>query len=140
MTNGTMTGGCACGAVRYEITGEPVMAGHCQCRDCQRMTGTGHASMLAVPAPAIRMTGTLKYHRSTADSGSTVARGFCPECGSFISGTSSAMPQLTTVAAASLDDPSQFRPQLVVYTCSAQPWDRMDPALPQFERMPPMGG
>lgn len=122
MTNGTMTGGCACGAVRYEITGEPVMAGHCQCRDCQRMTGT------------------LKYHRSTADSGSTVARGFCPECGSFISGTSSAMPQLTTVAAASLDDPSQFHPQLVVYTCSAQPWDRMDPALPQFERMPPMGG
>ena len=41
------SGGCACGAIRYEIPSEPVSQLHCQCRDCQRMSGTGHGSYLA---------------------------------------------------------------------------------------------
>lgn len=136
--NATITGGCACGAVRYEITAPPLMAGHCQCRDCQRMTGAGHASMMGVPEAAYRQTGTLRHFNAKADSGAMVARGFCPECGSFVIGRSTGMPGMVTVAAASLDEPAQFRPQLVVYTASAQPWDHVDPALPHFERMPPM--
>ena len=36
------TGGCGCGAIRYEITGEPIVQNDCQCRDCQRKSGTGH--------------------------------------------------------------------------------------------------
>ena len=43
------TGGCACGAVRYEIPGEPIVMNHCQCRDCQRRSGTGHGSYLTFP-------------------------------------------------------------------------------------------
>lgn len=41
------TGGCACGAIRYEISSEPLFSNHCQCRDCQRKSGTGgvHASL-----------------------------------------------------------------------------------------------
>ena len=39
-------GGCACGAIRYEISGEPVFMNHCQCLDCQRRSGTGHGSYL----------------------------------------------------------------------------------------------
>ena len=34
-------GGCACGAIRYQISGEPVFMNDCQCRDCQRRSGTG---------------------------------------------------------------------------------------------------
>ncbi len=40
------TGGCACRAVRYEIRGAPVFQNHCQCRDCQYKSGTGHGSYL----------------------------------------------------------------------------------------------
>ena len=40
------TGGCACGAIRYEISGEPIFMNDCQCRDCQRTSGTGHGSYL----------------------------------------------------------------------------------------------
>jgi hypothetical protein len=40
------SGGCACGAIRYEISGEPMVMSDCQCRDCQRKSGTGHGSYL----------------------------------------------------------------------------------------------
>ena len=40
------TGGCACGAIRYEISAEPLVMSDCQCRDCQRKSGTGHGSYL----------------------------------------------------------------------------------------------
>ena len=43
------TGGCACGAIRYEISAEPIFMNHCQCRDCQRESGTGHGSYLTFP-------------------------------------------------------------------------------------------
>lgn len=41
------TGGCACGAIRYEISGEPMFSNDCQCRDCTRESGTGHGSHLS---------------------------------------------------------------------------------------------
>ena len=44
------TGGCACGVVRYQAAALPLLSLHCQYRDCQRMTGTGHASMMVFPA------------------------------------------------------------------------------------------
>ena len=50
-------GGCTCGAVRYEITAEPVRSFQCQCRDCQRDTGGGHASVAVFARAAMRITG-----------------------------------------------------------------------------------
>lgn len=131
-------GGCACGAVRYRISTEPLIAGHCQCRDCQRMTGTGHASMIGFPEAAVQIVGVLKFHDAKADSGSTASRGFCPGCGAFVAARSSGMPGMLTIAAGSLDDPARFVPQLAVYTKSGHPWDHLDPALPRFATMPEM--
>jgi len=133
-------GGCACGAIRYEIAAEPIMAGHCQCRDCQHATGGGHASMIAFPKAAAKVSGSPKFHDVKADSGNTASRGFCPSCGSFVMARNSGMPDMVMIAAGSLDDPSVFKPQMVVYTRSAQPWDRMDPELPKFASLPEMKG
>jgi hypothetical protein len=44
----TYTGGCACGAIRYEISAEPVVMNDCQCRQCQRESGTGHGASAIV--------------------------------------------------------------------------------------------
>jgi hypothetical protein len=53
-----MTGGCVCGAVTWEIDGEPARFFHCHCSRCRRTTGTGHASNLIVPiTEEIRWTG-----------------------------------------------------------------------------------
>ena len=51
------TGGCACGAVRYECAAEPVMTGNCHCRDCQKATGGAFVPALAVPTAALKITG-----------------------------------------------------------------------------------
>lgn len=129
----TYQGGCLCGAVRYEIAAEPMFGGH-----CQRETGTGHASFMAFPADAVKLSGALSYYESTADSGNRVRRGFCPTCSSSITARSSGMPEMTTIPAGSLDDPSVFEPGFVVYTSRGHAWDRIDPALQSFPKMPPM--
>ena len=129
------TGGCACGAIRYECSASPLFALNCHCRDCQRATGTAYASILRVPATAFRVTkGEPRFYTVTADSGNTVSRGFCSECGSPLFSRPSAMPEIVGVRAGSLDDPSWHRPAADIFTKSAQPWDYMDPELPKHPR------
>ena len=131
-----LSGGCLCGAVRYECTAEPVVAAHCQCRECQKDTGTGHSSHVGVPAEALRLTGELTYFETTAQSGNIATRGFCPTCGSPIVFKTTGYREAVFLTAGSLDDPTLFRPTLVVFAASAQPWDLVDPDLPQFPAMP----
>lgn len=124
-----LSGGCACGAVRYSIEAEPTFSFHCQCRQCQRSTGTGHASLFIVPKATVSVNGDLTFYAQSADDGATVNRGFCPRCGSPILGNTSGHPEVVLVTAASLDDPSQFKPQKLVFSDTGQPWDYIDPAL-----------
>jgi hypothetical protein len=49
------------------------------------------------------------------------------------------MPELFTIHAASLDDPARFKPQAVTYHVRGHDWDRLDPAVPAFDMMPPSG-
>ena len=133
------TGGCACGAIRYEIAGTPMFMPDCQCRDCQRMSGTGHGSYLTFPSrQSVKLTGEAKHWDMMSDRGIVKTRGFCPSCGSPVYLLSAAMPEAFTVHAASLDDPSRYKPQAVMYTVSGYAWDQLDPALPKFEKLPPM--
>ncbi|MBI5461319.1 MAG: GFA family protein [Gammaproteobacteria bacterium] len=126
----SLIGGCACGAVRYSVSAEPGFSFHCQCRQCQRASGTGHASLLVVPKDAMSIEGEVKYFAQTADDGATISRGFCPNCGSPVLGKSTGFPEVLLITAASLDDPTQFKPQKVVFSASRQPWDYVDPTLP----------
>jgi len=131
------TGGCACGAIRYETSGEPVFENHCQCLDCQKRSGTGHGSYLSFPRRAeLTMTGEATTWRATGDSGNEKTHAFCPTCGTPISVSFAAAPDAIAIHAASLDDPSRFNPQVVTYTIRGHAWDTIDPALTTFERMP----
>jgi hypothetical protein len=137
MTSG-FQGGCLCGAVRYESTLEPVIAGHCQCADCRKSSGSGHCSHLAVPKDAVSITGEVKTYDKPADSGNVVSRAFCPTCGAAVYSLNAAMPQLVFIRASSLDDLEVFKPQFIVYASRAASWDYVDPRLPAFPTMPPM--
>lgn len=131
------TGGCACGAIRYRIASEPVFQNDCQCRDCQRKSGTGHGSYLTFPNRRdVTLQGQAQLWNLVADSGNVKTRGFCPTCGSPVYFTSAEKPDLFTVHAASLDDPSRYRPQVVTYHARRYAWDHLDPALPKFDGMP----
>ena len=133
------SGGCLCGAVRYELDGEPIFQGHCHCTDCQKATGTGHVSVVALPADAVKVTGKVTAYAVTAESGLPYTRHFCSTCGSLIYGEPAAMPGVRTVTAGTLDDVTAFEPQMVIYTRSRPSWDRIDSGLPEFEGMPQPG-
>jgi hypothetical protein len=133
-------GGCACGAVRYEISSEPLFENHCQCRDCQRKSGTGHGSYLTFARAGVRLQGKATHWNLKGDSGKVKTRAFCPVCGSPVYQTYPAAADVFTVHAASLDDPARFRPQAVTYATRGLAWDRLDPALTKFDRMPPQAG
>jgi hypothetical protein len=67
------------------------------------------------------------------------SRAWCPAdptCGSPVYLTFSATPDLFTIHAASLDDPGRYEPQMVTYTVRGHAWDRLDPVVPKFEKMP----
>lgn len=135
--NKPYTGGCACGGIRYHIAAEPLAMIDCQCRDCQQESGTGHASHLVFRREGVTLTGEAALWEMVADSGNRKSRAFCPTCGSPVSMTFAAMPDLVTIRAASLDDPGRYQPQMVTYAMRGHAWDHLDPALPTFERMPP---
>ena len=130
------TGGCACGAIRYEISAEPVAMNDCQCRQCQRESGTGHASHLTFPNSAVTVMGQALHWEMVGDTGTVKKRAFCPNCGAPVYMTFQDMPDYFVVRAASLDDPSRYKPQMVTWTAAAQAWDHVDPDLPKLDRMP----
>lgn len=134
-----LTGSCLCGAVTYACAADPVFAGNCHCRDCKKASGSGYAPTFFVPEGAITINGEVKYHEGMGDSGHLVRRGFCPNCGSQMFGKPAAMPGLIAVRAGSLDEPSQYKPQVDIFSSRAPAWDAMDPALPKFPGMPPRG-
>jgi len=131
------TGGCACGAIRFEIADVPLFQNHCQCLDCQHKSGTGHGSYLTFPRQRVKQTGNATLWDLVGDSGNVKSRAFCPRCGSPVYMTFAAMPDVFTVHAASLDDPGRYQPQVVTYAARAQAWDYLDSALPRFDKMPP---
>jgi hypothetical protein len=130
------TGGCACGAIRYEIAGEPIFQNECQCRDCQRKSGTGHGSYMTFPKAGVKLQGKATPWDVAADNGNVKTRGFCPTCGSPVHLTFSDNPDVFTIHAASLDDPTRYKPQAVTYTVRGYAWDHIDPELQRFDKMP----
>ena len=134
------SGGCLCGAVRYEIDGQPMFMGHCHCRDCQKATGTGHVSVMVLPRAAVTITGETKAFAVTGSSGQSLTRHFCPTCGSLIYSDPAAMPGVVNVTAGTLDDPSLFQPQAAIFTRDRPAWDHLAGGLAEFETMPARPG
>jgi hypothetical protein len=135
--NPPFSGGCACGAIRYESTAEPVLMLHCHCRDCQRASGGPFSSYVIVPAEAFKLLqGALRFYDSSSQAGGKTHRGFCAECGSPIQVMTDSQPQIVAIRTASLDDPSWFTLQMDVWTSDAHPWDQMNPDLPKFKKYP----
>jgi hypothetical protein len=130
-------GGCARKAVRYEVSADPVTTMNCHCRACQYASGGGYTTAVVVPRGTLAITrGTPKAYTTIGDSGGTVTRFFCAECGSPIYSEPAAGP-FQVLKAASLDDPSKLTVRGALYVSEAQPWAHIDPEKPSFDKMPP---
>jgi hypothetical protein len=136
----TITGGCLCKAVRYEIAAEPIATRVCWCRVCQYFGLGGPTVSTAFPRSAITVSGDPKDYSSVADSGSVMHRRFCADCGTHLFSEAESRPHLTFVRAGTLDDPELARPIATIWTASAPSWACIDQSLPRVEGQPPPVG
>jgi len=113
------TGGCLCGAIRYEID-QPILGETvCHCKNCQRQGGSAFSAIVAVRAAALKLTGDPKLYVDHGDSGAEVHRYFCAACGSPIYTSLPANPKTVFVKAGTLDDTSGLAPKFNVWCDSA---------------------
>ena len=95
---------------------------------------------MVVPTKGFKLLqGQTRFYGTTSVAGGKTRRGFCGECGSPLEVRPEAAPEFLAIRAGSLDDPSWFKPQMDAWTCDAQPWDYMNPALAKFEQYPSEG-
>ena len=120
------TGGCLCGAVRYEAQPDPTTAYYCHCRDCQ--IGSGSAFHVAVMAPdsSFRLvSGETSTYEYNADSGDIMEKVFCARCGTPMWWVDPNFPNQVILTVSSLDDPEAVTPLTEIYTKSARSWSRI---------------
>jgi len=137
----TLTGGCLCGAVRYEWRGTEVSASYCHCPDCRKATGGPYTVGVGVEAAGLTLgSGRPKGYTKTADSGNRITREFCPECGSPLFTRAEVCPEKVWIKAGSVDEPQRVHPTHQSWVQMAVPWAYLDKSLPSFTGNDPSPG
>ena len=118
------SGGCICGAIRYEFSADPIAAVHCHCTDCQKATGSGFATVFGLSIEQVALFGkeTLSDYTLSAASGQTVTREFCSHCGSQLFTEAQNNPGFLWIKAGSLDNSDWLQPSAACWTGSARSW------------------
>jgi hypothetical protein len=134
----TQTGGCLCGNIRYSAeVNDSVMSGHCQCKDCQRSTGSARSTFCLFPDQQFALTqGELSSYTVTAKSGKTVTRHFCGNCWTPILSGGEGMPGMALVKAGSFDDSSWVKPSMLFWQSTAPAWGEVGDDVACMETNP----
>jgi hypothetical protein len=133
-----LTGGCLCGAVRYEVTEPLLHAGYCHCTRCQRRTGSAAAVSARVAPGSLRVTSGEELIRSF-DPPDGFSKAFCSACGGALWARSRDDPDMIVVRMGTFDSDPGIRPSYRQFVAYAAPWEPIpDDGLPRYpERRPP---
>jgi hypothetical protein len=128
----TYTGGCQCGAIRYQLLEKPKDVSLCHCIDCRRSSGAPMMAWAGFSEDSVTVTkGSPKARNS---SGATF-RSFCAECGTgLFYRNAEILPGIVEVQFSTLDDPDAFEPTMHVQTAEQLGWIKRAHELPAFER------
>ncbi|WP_150049341.1 MULTISPECIES: GFA family protein [Methylomonas] len=132
----TLNGSCLCGAVRYQVSGEPQRFYHCHCQRCRKASGAGHASNLFFGHAKLHfVSGEKLLKRYKVPDAIRFARQFCSECGCAVARV---VPELDAVLipAGSLDDASPILPQARIFWNSRAAWSCDGDTLPRYAEYP----
>jgi len=131
-----LSGHCLCKAVTYTIDADPILTGYDHCDDCQRQTGSTYSLVVVVPEDKVKISGPTKSWAGKADSGNTVHRIFCSECGSPIAHNPEAAP-IMAIKAGTLDTKIKqtLKPTVEIWTASKLPFMKESLEKP-FKGMP----
>jgi hypothetical protein len=131
-------GGCDCGNIRYEASGEPVRTQICHCDDCRRSGGSAFATNVFVNAEDFRLIkGEPCEYFWNANSGNRRGRAFCRDCGSSLYVWNEARPHLRGIRIGTIDDASFVKPWAHVWVSRALPSTNLSDELEKFEEQGP---
>jgi hypothetical protein len=126
MADTVRRGGCRCGAVRYEVRGEPEKVGLCHCTDCRKETGSAFLAYADWPPEAFSSTGEYRTYSG---------RSFCPICGTRLFHVSDKHAE---ICIGSLDEaPTDLSPTREGWIKRREPWLLAIPGVSQHREDPP---
>lgn len=132
-----LTGGCYCGAVRYEAEGPARFKGQCHCRECQYITGGAENVFMVMPADGFTYVKGEPARFTRSDLEGPGTREFCATCGTHLTTRTPRDTSMVILKVGTLDDPSVYEgPQAVIWTADAQPFHLMPEGVPSFEGFP----
>ena len=131
-----LTGGCMCGAVRYELRSDPFDCGWCHCRTCQLNSGAPAMAFASVKDGDWVMTGGESAVR-TIRSSSFGQRTFCGECGTPLHVRVDHQPETVDFSIATLDDPNAVAPEFHIFWGSKVGWFNPGDDLPKHDKFRP---
>ena len=128
-----MTGGCACGGVRYRLASEPLVVHCCHCLNCQRQTGSAFVVNLLIEADRVEMLGAAPQPVDVPRDDGSVQRIYrCPACEVAVFSEYGG-PAVRFVRGGTLDDPTGIEPDVHIYTRSKVGWVTLTATAPAFE-------
>jgi hypothetical protein len=128
-----VTGRCLCGAIRYEVEGEPLQVANCHCSMCRRHSGAAYLTYVAYLRNQVRFVGTPAEYRSSPNA----VRTHCGQCGSPLSFVFDPQPHMIWITVGSLDDPGSVGPTEHWYTDDKVSWVSLHDDLPKFPAAAP---
>jgi hypothetical protein len=133
-----LAGGCACAAVRYQITSAPLTFYLCHCTECQRQTGSAFGESLRIRVDALQVFGHVRLIERIAASGTRRQGWFCPVCGVRLWHAASGSDEIN-IKAGTLDDISWLQPAGHIWVRSAQSWIRFGTGDLTYDGQPEIG-
>ncbi len=131
----TLTGGCMCGAVRYRISAAPVSTGLCHCDRCRPQSGSAFSTVIIIKRSTIEIEGQTAIFADVGSSGRSVARRYCPRCGSPLTVEPDVTPDLMFVKVGGIDTNEWFHPMMELFVGRRI---TSVPGAQQFEGNPPI--
>ena len=138
MTKEIHSGGCLCGAVRYEVTGRPRTTIFCHCEFCQKRTGSAFSLSVYFDENDVEfLQGSLRKYRLTSDTGRRVESEFCEICGSTVTFTLELRAGLRGIAGGTFDKPTfWYGLETFIFASSKPPWLTIPEGLEVHETAP----
>ena len=138
MSQTTLKGSCLCGAVTYEVTGEPNRFVHCHCSRCRKATGTGHASNLFLQPGTLKwLSGEEQIRAYKVPEAKRFTNQFCATCGSRVP-RQAKDTDIVMIPGGSLDDEVPIKPQARIFSGSRAGWSCTDDGLPAYPEYVPL--
>ncbi|HEV3094282.1 MAG TPA: GFA family protein [Solirubrobacteraceae bacterium] len=119
----TLTGGCLCGAIRFELASPPYTAGYCHCTRCQRRTGTAASPQARVDGDAFRLLSGERELRSWRHPDGGFEKLFCGQCGAHLFSRNPDEHSQLSVRMGAFDGDPGIRPSWRAFVAYAAPWE-----------------